>query len=117
MKITRSSDEYRTIAELVYEGLYMLGAEDICGITRFNCDEIADGKWGRFPCNVTAQDCVEDVFSQVYSDYHHSGYPDVGSSRSDAAEAIDEDMPDYLTDLCGSLGFVVEDLEEVEDDS
>ena len=115
MKITRSSDEYRTIAQLVYEGLYVLGVEDIYGITRFNCDEIVDGKWGQFPCNATAQECVEDVFSQVYSDYHHSGYPDVGSDRSSAHEAIDEDMPDYLTDLCGALGFVVEDPKEVED--
>ena len=56
MKITRSSDEYRTIAQLVYEGLYVLGVEDIYGITRFNCDEIADGKWGQFSCNATALD-------------------------------------------------------------
>jgi hypothetical protein len=117
MDITRSSDEYRTIAELVYESVCMLENEDIGSMTRFNDDEISDGKWGRFPCSVTARDCVEEVFGYVYNDFHHYGVPDVGSSRSGAAEAIDEDMPDYLPDLCQTFGYYVEDLEEVADDS
>tara|TARA_B100001939_G_scaffold145429_1_gene126010 strand:+ start:448 stop:912 length:465 start_codon:yes stop_codon:yes gene_type:complete len=115
MEITRSSDEYRTIAELVYESVYMLENEDTGSMTRFNDDMISDGRWGRFPCNVTARDNVEEVFGYVYNDYHHYAVPDVGCSRSDAAEAIDEDMPDYLPDLCQAFGYYVEDLEEVED--
>lgn len=117
MEIIRSSDEYRTIAELVYESVCMLENEDIGSMTRFNDDEISEGKWGRFPCNVTARDHVEEVFGYVYNDFHHYGVPDVGSSRSDAAEAIDEDMPDYLPDLCQAFNYYVEDLEEVADDS
>ena len=43
MEITRSSDEYRTIAELVYESVYMLENEDVGSMTRFNDDMISDG--------------------------------------------------------------------------
>ncbi len=115
MDITRSSYEYRTIAELVYESVYMLESEDIGSMTYFNRDEIAGGKWGRFPCQDTAQECVEEVFGYVYNDFHHYSVPDTGSSRSEAAEAIDQDLPDYLSDICQGLGYDVKDLEEVAD--
>ena len=124
MEIARGSREHQAIAQVLMESLSLLDSEDTSGIRCFNRDEFLKGNWGRFACIETAMEVVDEVFEQVYNDHTYYSVPNYmdcywasdSDPRRNALVALEKVDNEYLDDICGHLGYYLEEEEEVEND-